>query len=38
MIRAIKIRRPVMVGLKRYVAAALALGLATSALATPSFA
>ena len=27
-----------MVGLKRYVAAALALGLATSALATPSFA
>jgi hypothetical protein len=38
MIRATKIRRPVMVGLKRYVAAALALGLATSALATPSFA
>jgi hypothetical protein len=38
MIRAIKIRRPVMVGLKRYVAAALALGLATSAMATPSFA
>jgi hypothetical protein len=38
MIRAIKIRRPVMVGLKRYVAPALALGLATSALATPSFA
>jgi hypothetical protein len=27
-----------MVGLKRYVAAALALGLATSAVATPSFA
>jgi hypothetical protein len=27
-----------MVGLKRYVAAALALGLATSAMATPSFA
>jgi hypothetical protein len=38
MIRATVIRRPVMVGLKRYVAAALALGLATSALATPSFA
>jgi hypothetical protein len=38
MIRATVIRRPVMVGLKRYVATALALGLATSALATPSFA
>jgi hypothetical protein len=38
MIRATEIRRPIMVGLKRYVTAALAVGLVTSALATPSFA
>jgi hypothetical protein len=38
MIRATEIRRPIMVSVKRHLVAAAALGLALSALASPSFA
>jgi hypothetical protein len=38
MIRATEIRRPIMVSVKKHLVAAVALGLALSALASPSFA